>query len=149
MVLARWWAALSLLLSVSGAVSAIGVERPVAVPRTGPAVIIIAPATPSADDQESETYGDYAEYLNGFAANRPAGLELVRLSPAQYKRLFRLPMIADSHATIMLRRTGTAMIYRGMILEPQVYQAGARWAAGGATPAVEIGLESTRLVRRR
>lgn len=123
--------------------------RPATILLTGPAMIVVAPATSSAEDRNSEAYGDYAEYLNGFAMNRPAGLRLVRLSLARYKQLFRQPVISKSYATIVLRRTGQAMIYSDMVLEPQVYQAGARWALGGSVPAAELGLKTVRLVRRR
>lgn len=49
---------------------------------SGPVVVAIAPATALSRDLQSDAYGDYAEYLNSFAANRPAGLKVVRLSLA-------------------------------------------------------------------
>ena len=112
-------------------------------------MIVISPIQPSVEDRESETYGDYAEYLNAFASHRPATLKLVRMTPVQWRRLSRRPALTDSYAVVFVRRDGQALIFDGMPLEAALYEAGARWASNGSTPANELGLAPVMLRRSR
>lgn len=146
-IVARWLALASIAMALLGAACAIAAGRPSVLP-AGPALVVLAPSAPSADDQASETYGDYADTLNSFAAHRPSGLKLMRMTPARWHRLVRRPLLADSYAVVFLRRDGRALLHDGMPVEAAVYEAGARWALGGAVPSADTGLAPATLVRR-
>lgn len=146
-LVARWLALASIALALLGAACATAAGRPSMLP-SGPALVVVAPNVPSADDQASETYGDYADTLNSFAAHRPPGLKLVRMTPARWRRLARRPLFADSYAIVFLRRDGQVLLHDGMPVEAAVYEAGARWALGGATPSPDTGLVPATLIRR-
>jgi hypothetical protein len=142
-------AALWLLASSAGASAGARASRAAALP-AGPAVVIVAPAKPGAADMESEAYADWAEYLNAFAATKPAGLKLVRMTSARWRQVVRAPVPSDSYATLFLRRDGSVLMHDGMVIEAEAYGTGAAWASGGpAAPALAFGFTQARLQRRR
>jgi len=112
----------------------------------GPAMIVVAPDP--APDAESEAYADWAGYLNDFAAEKPAGLAIIRMTPSRWQRL--AVAAKEDYATVFVRRDGVAMLHPGKLLDPQIYPAGAAWALGGpAGGLTEMGLKPLPLVRKR
>jgi hypothetical protein len=108
-----------------------------------PVVLVVRP---SGKAEASEAYGDWAEYLNAFAA-REKSVEIVKLSGRRYSQLVTSPQLSKPYNTLFLRDAGHALLYRGMILEPDIYVKGRAYMAGepGPEPAQRTGLEEVRL----
>lgn len=107
-------------------------------------VVVVAPA----HEPESEAYADWAGYLQDFADERPPGLRLLRITPARLRRC--RPGWHGSHATLFVRAGGRALLYRGMILEPDRYREGSAWiGGGGAGPPPAAGFIRTDVRRCR
>lgn len=70
-----------------------------------------------------EAYADWAEYLNDFAI-REKSVRIVKLTPRRYSELVGAPKLSGSYNTLFLRDAENALLYRGMILEPEVYAIG-------------------------
>ena len=105
---------------------------------SGPALIVIAPQPIPPQDQASEAYADWAGYLNDFAAAKPSALRLIRMTPAQWKRLVRYPLAQERYASAFVGRDGSALLYKGMILEPYVYIQGVAWVTSGGRGLASI-----------
>lgn len=141
-------AGLSLLASAGCAAPAQTVRSAAALP-AGAALVAIAPDSPPRADLESEAYADWAAYLDDYVAAKPATLGFARVSAARWMALARSPAM-PGYATVFLRPDGQALVYRGMVLDLAVYQAGAAWALGGPLPDLaRMQLASARVANRR
>jgi hypothetical protein len=88
-----------------------------------PAVIAVIDRLPR-PDKASETYADWAAYLNEFAAANP-DLVVVAVEARDYDRVFQpAAPLQQGYATIFARAPGQAVAYSGTVLESFVYQAG-------------------------
>jgi hypothetical protein len=121
-------------------------EIQVALKSGRPLVLVVQPSGRSDD---SEAYGDWAEYLNAFAA-REKSVKIVKLSGRRYSELVAAPQLNKRYNTLFLRDAGHALLYRGMILEPDIYVKGKAYMAGklGPEPAPGTGLEEVKLEMR-
>jgi hypothetical protein len=108
-----------------------------------PVVLVVQPSGPAAT---GEAYGDWAEYLNAFAA-REKSVKVVKLSDRRYSELVTSPQLDKPYNTLFLRDAGHALLYRGMILEPDIYNKGKAYMAGkpGPEPALRTGLAEVKL----
>jgi hypothetical protein len=108
-----------------------------------PVVLVVQPSGPAGT---SEAYGDWAEYLNAFAA-RDKSVKIVKLSGRRYSELITSPQLDKPYNTLFLRDAGHALLYRGMILEPDIYNKGKEYMAGKPSPdpALRTGLEEVKL----
>lgn len=90
-------------------------------------VLVVAPQKHAGEEDESETYGDWADNLNGFASSLPADTKIVKLTAAQYKQDLEEPKIRRAYATVFLRDATHALLYDGMIVEAMAYKVGLAW----------------------
>jgi hypothetical protein len=91
--------------------------------RTGQPVVLVIANTAAAKSTD-EAYGDWADALNTFAAHKDPGVKIVKQTPRSYRLAVAGPRIAGQFATLFIRDLNHALLYRGMILEPQVYRLG-------------------------
>ena len=102
--------------------------------KTGrPVVLVVQPSNP---DETSEAYGDWASYLNQF----------VKLSRARYSDIVTTPKLKAGYNTLFLGEAGNALLYRGRILEPDVYSIGEAYMAGKREGLPRDGLEEVKLL---
>lgn len=94
-------------------------------------VLVVAPAKSA--DEDSEAYGDWAEYLNAFSSSVPANTKIIKLTAARYKLTVEEPKIRREFATVFLKDATHALLYDGMILEAKVYKVGLGWLHQNAT----------------
>jgi hypothetical protein len=108
-----------------------------------PVVLVVQP---SGKADTSEAYGDWAEYLNAFAA-REKSVKIVKLTGRRYSELVTAPQLDKPYNTLFLRDVGHALLYRGMILEPDIYVKGKAYMVGKQSlePAQRTGLEEVKL----
>jgi hypothetical protein len=91
-----------------------------------PVVLALAKELPGADGGD-ETDGDWANYLNEFAAAH-ARYKIVAMSAAEARDLLaEPPPLEDFYATIFARSTTSAVIYDAPVLEKSVYDAAAAY----------------------
>jgi hypothetical protein len=104
---------------------------------------------PSGKPGTSEAYADWAEYLNEFAA-REKSVKILKLRQSRYSELVTSPKLTRPYNTIFLRDAGHALLYRGMILEPDVYRIGQAYMAAKSKPEAiqRYGLEEVKLQMR-
>ena len=115
--------------------------------RTGRCVVVVVrPAKADSD----EAYADWAEYLNDFAA-RERSVKIVKLSQHRYSELVIAPKLNRPYDTLFLRDKENALLYRGMILEPDVYRAGKAYmiAKSATESGSREGLEEVKVRLRR
>ena len=150
-----WWLALVLALPLSGTGQAadIGAASPsqlLSALRTGkPVVLVIANGAPARPTDEA--YGDWADALNNFAAHADPGVKIIRLTARAYRSAIAAPRIPGHFATLFIRDLDHALLYRGMILEPQVYRLGLDYVLQQTEPstAKAYGLAPTTVRLRR
>jgi hypothetical protein len=113
--------------------------------KAGGQVVVVVQASLKAGS--SEAYADWASYLKQFAARSGPSVHIVKLSPKRYSELVTSPKLKDSYNTLFLRDAANALLYRGMILEPDVYRIGATYMTGqpGTPPPSRDGLEEVKL----
>jgi hypothetical protein len=91
-----------------------------------PVVLAVAAELPTGDS-ESETYADWAAYLNDFAAAH-GGFAVLAVDAAEASRLLTgPPALENRYATIFVRSADSAIIYDGPVLEEIVYDAAASY----------------------
>jgi hypothetical protein len=89
-------------------------------------VLVIAP-TKSAGQDDSEAYGDWADYLNAFSSSAPSDTKIIRLTPAKYGQTLEEPKIRRNFATVFMKDSTHSLLYEGMIVEPKVYKVALGW----------------------
>lgn len=67
--------------------------------------------------KESESYADWATYLNDFKENKGAAFLFFRVSPSDLEAI--IPKAEEF--TVFIKKGYTAYFYDGLIVEPQVY----------------------------
>jgi hypothetical protein len=116
----------------------------VAALKTGRSMVVVV--QPRARDESREAYADWAEYLNDFAA-QDKSVRIIKLTPWRYSELVTAPKLSRPYNTLFLRDAGHALLYRGMILEPEIYRIGKAYMT--AKPADQSvhreGLEEVKL----
>ena len=101
---------------------------------------------PSGKADTSEAYGDWAEYLNTFAA-QDKSMKILKLNGRRCSELVASPQLNKPYNTLFLRDAEHALLYRGMILEPDIYVKGKAYMAGKPSreTARRTGLEEVKL----
>ncbi len=112
--------------------------------KSGRSVVLVV--QPSGKPEASEAYGDWAEYLNAFAAQEKS-VKIVKLTGRRYSELVTSPQLSKPYNTLFLRDAGHGLLYRGMIREPEIYVRGKAYMTGkpGPDPAQRTGLEEVKL----
>ena len=115
--------------------------------KTGRSIVVVV--QPSPKPGYDEAYADWAAYLNEFAA-REKSVKIVMLSQRRYSELVTAPKLSRPYNTLFLRAAKNALLYRGMILEPDVYRIGMAYmtAKPGAEAVQREGLEEVKLEMR-
>jgi hypothetical protein len=112
-----------------------------------PTVIIVSP--PAHDlAPRSEAYADWAFYRDDFLRRRPEDLCVLRMAAAAYRRRFAEPVLSDRFATIFVRDPDHALVYPGLILEPDIYRLGVAFLRGQDIDGAPYGLQDRRLRSR-
>jgi hypothetical protein len=144
-----FWLAIVLALSFGGTGRAADMavasrSQLVGALRSGKPVVLVIANNASAKSTD-ETYGDWADALNTFAARKDPGIKIVKQTPRSYRLAVASPRIAEQFATLFIRDLNHALLYRGMILEPQVYRLGEDYLFKRPDPSPEkaYGLIST------
>jgi hypothetical protein len=119
--------------------------------RSGKPVVVVVAKAPQKGDDSDETYGDWAAYLNRFARRAGSAVSIVKVTPERYAALVAEPKLTSGYATLFLRGTSHALLYRGMILEPQVYEQGRKYSSLGPDDkwVASDGLQEVTLALRR
>jgi hypothetical protein len=116
-----------------------------------PTVLVISPPA-SATDRGSESYADWAEYLNNFSKAHRSEFQFVKAASGELKTLFVTnTSIKERFAVVFFKNDHDARYYDGMILEPFVYGFAASYLLGkqrSDDPAAE-SLEPFKFVLRR
>ena len=86
-------------------------------------VLVVAPAMSKTNDAD-ESYGDWADGLNDFAAHAGADVKVFRLTPPKFSQLLLQPKVKGNFATLFIRESGHALVYEGMVVEPKIYAIG-------------------------
>ena len=149
------WLALVLTLSLGGTgwagpSAAASPRELVAALRSGkPVVLVIARGTTAKPTDEA--YGDWADALNNFGANADPRLKIIKLTARTYRVAIAGPRISGQFATLFIRGLDHALLYRGMIMEPQVYRLGQGYILEQTelSPAAAYGLTPTTIRLRR
>jgi hypothetical protein len=121
----------ALALLGTGAAAAGGAEDKVQAIRDAlaagtPVVLAVAAELPTGDS-ESETYADWAAYLNDFAAAH-SGFAIMAMDKQEASRLLaEPPALENGYATIFVRSADSAILYDGPVLEEIVYDAAASY----------------------
>jgi len=89
-------------------------------------VLVIGPAK-SAGQDESEAYGDWADYLNAFSSSAPSDTKIIKLTPTKYSQTVEEPKIRRNFATVFMKDATHSLLYDGMIVEPKVYKVALAW----------------------
>lgn len=115
--------------------------------KTGCCVVVVV--QPSRKVSSGEAYADWAEYLNDFAS-REKSVKIVKITQQRYAELVTAPKLGRLYSTLFVRDAHNALLYRGMILEPDVYTTGKAYmtARSGAAPVRRDGLEEVKLEMR-
>jgi hypothetical protein len=149
------WLALVLILSLGGIgqaadIAAASPRELVAALRSGKPVVVVI-ASGAAAKPTDELYGDWADALNNFAAYSSPQLEIIKLTARAYRLAIAGPRIPGQFATLFIRDLDHALLYRGMILEPQVYRLGQGYILEQTepSPAGAYGLTPTAIRLRR
>ena len=155
----RWypWLCLALVLTLSlggsgraGDTATVSTRELVAALRSGGRVILViarsAPGKPT-----DEAYGDWADALNNFAAHADPRVKIIKVTAPAYRLAIADPTISGPFATLFVRDLDHALLYRGMILEPQVYHLGQGFILEQVepSPAAAYGLMPTTIRLRR
>ena len=137
---------LLVVLMLSTAATGHGSRLAAAFQANRPVVLIVAPAAGRAL-RELEAYADWVAYRDGFLHKAPHSLQVLQLSPAEYRAELNQPRLQHDFATLFIRNGVSALVYQGMILEPQVYQFGMQYLQGGQVShdAASYGLKEQRL----
>jgi hypothetical protein len=90
-------------------------------------VLVIAPAKSAGQENESEAYGDWADYLKEFSASAPSDSKIIKLTSTKYRQTFEEPKIRHDFATVFLKDSTHSLVYDGMVVEPKVYKLGVGW----------------------
>jgi hypothetical protein len=119
------WLALVLTLSLDGTgwaglPAAASLRELVAALRSGKPVVLVIARSAKAKPTD-EAYGDWADALNNFGANADPRLKIIKLTARAYRLAISGPRISGQFAMLFTRGLEHALLYRGMILEPQVY----------------------------
>jgi hypothetical protein len=74
-------------------------------------------------------------------------VKIVKLTGRRYSELVTAPQLDKPYNTLFLRDAGHALLYRGMILEPDIYVKGKAYMVGKQSlePAQRTGLEEVKL----
>ena len=117
--------------------------------QTGHPVVLVVQG--AAQAESSEAYGDWASYLNQFAGRAGSSVNIVKLSLQRYSELVSKPKLKGAYNTLFLRDGSRGLLYRGMILEPDVYRIGQAYMTGkpGDPPVAREGLEEVAMQVRR
>lgn len=92
-------------------------------------VLVVAPA-PAKDTDSDETYGDWADGLNRFAAHAGSNVRILKLTLAKLSLLTEEPAVKGPYATLFLRNSERALVYDGIVSEPRVYEIGLAYLKG-------------------
>jgi hypothetical protein len=119
----------------------------VAALKTGRRFVIVV--EPRANPDSSEAYADWAGYLNDFAASEKR-LRIIKLTARRYSQMVTAPKLSRPYDTLFVRDADHALLYRGMILEPQIYSIGAAYmkAKSDSASVFPAGLEEVQLKSR-
>ena len=119
----------------------------VAALRSQPVVLAVWNGTPA--KPTDETYGDWADALNNFHSS--AQVKVITLTSREYRIAIAGPRLSGQFATLFIRDLDHALLYRGMILEPQVYQLGQSYMLEQSepSPSSAYGLRPTTIRLRR
>ena len=79
----------------------------------------------------SEAYADWKAYFLDFEAKCAGRLAIHKMSPARAKRVQALDLAGERNATLFVRGDGHALIHRGLVLEPQIYDDGLEFLRSG------------------
>jgi hypothetical protein len=114
-----------------------------------PIVLVIASPAPARPTDEA--YGDWADALNDFAAHADPGVKIIKATARTYHLAIAALRISGQFGTLFVRDLNHALLYRGMILEPQVYRLSQDYVLQQAEPssAKTYGLTSTTVGLRR
>jgi hypothetical protein len=145
----RLWLALFLSLSLGGtaragdAASSTPRELVAALHSGKPIVLVIASG--AAAKPTDEAYGDWADALNNFAAGADPRVKIIKLTATAYRLSIADPQIPGQFATLFVRDLDHSLLYRGIILEPQVYHLGEGYILDQTEPppAAAYGLTPT------
>jgi hypothetical protein len=115
----------------------------------GPVILVIARSAPGKPTDEA--YGDWADALNNFAAHAEPRVKIIKVTAPAYRLAIADPTISGPFATLFVRDLDHALLYRGMILEPQVYHLGQGFILEQVEPsrAAAYGLTPTTIRLRR
>jgi hypothetical protein len=111
--------------------------------RGNPIVIVVWNET--APKSTDESYGDWADTLNNFAARADGRVKIIKMAALAYRLAVVAPRISGQFATLFVRNLQNTLLYQGMILEPQVYQLGQNYilAQTESPAATKYGLTPT------
>jgi len=115
----------------------------------GRVILVIARSAPGKPTDEA--YGDWADALNNFAAHADPRVKIIKVTAPAYRLAIADPTISGPFATLFVRDLDHALLYRGMILEPQVYHLGQGFILEQVepSPAAAYGLMPTTIRLRR
>jgi hypothetical protein len=98
---------------------------------TGKPIVLVVARAPTAADLKSEAYADWAEYLNDFTSRHQGAFEVVKVKPQDLKGLFKdSTPIRENFALVLINGRRTAVLYDGMLHEPDPYRTAAEFLAG-------------------
>jgi hypothetical protein len=80
--------------------------------------------------KDNETCADWTEYLRVWQTKHSTDGQVITVSPTQRGLLLRKPRAFPDFATVLMSPDGGAAIYRGVAVEPQVYESLERVARG-------------------
>ena len=87
-------------------------------------------------DHESESYADWAEYLNDFASSHTEDYRLIKLTQESLTRLIdEADRYIAPYSMVFLKEGRPSLFYEGPIVEPQTYQYVELFYAGREIPA--------------
>lgn len=97
-----------------------------------PFVLVVAPSAPGRI-ANSEAYAGWQSYLGDFVQSRPADIAVLRLALADYRRLVAAPAWRDAFGTLFIRGGRRALLHRGLVLEPRIYELGVAFLRTGSS----------------
>ncbi|MDR3773292.1 MAG: hypothetical protein P4L26_08095 [Terracidiphilus sp.] len=86
-------------------------------------VLVVIPNRRKPSDAD-ESYGDWADGLNKFAAQAGAGIKILKVTPLCLSNLLLEPKLTNQFAILFFRDSEHALVYDGMVLEPKIYRLG-------------------------
>jgi hypothetical protein len=90
----------------------------------GKKVVLVVSPTGRKQNDADESYADWADGLNDFAAHAGADIKILKVTPLRLTQLMLQPKVKGDFATLFIRDPEHALVYDGMVVEPKVYEIG-------------------------